>query len=110
MFVRLFVNAKSETEARVVLEKVFRIFSPILENKEIKKIEPYWKMDEVYIVEITMLISENQTESKLNRILECIANKWIRFGDPVTELLASDTTENCIFMLEGIKMINIQFE
>lgn len=110
MFVRLFVHAKSETEAHLVLEKVLKIFSPILENNEIKKIEPYWKMDEAYIVELTMLISENQTEVELNKTLDCIANNWTRFGNPAIEFLASDTTQNCIFTLKGIKMINIQFE
>lgn len=47
---------------------------------------------------------------EINKILENIADKWIRFGSPTTELLASDTTENSNFILEGLKMINIHFE
>ena len=112
MFIRLYVNAKSEPEALIVLEKILKIFEPILKDKEIQKVEPYWKIEEVYIVEVTMtmLISEGKTELKKNRILESIAKKWTQIGSPATELLASDTTENCNFILEGLKMINIQFE
>lgn len=110
MFIRLYENAKSEREARLVLEKVLKIFEPVLKNKEIKKVEPYWKIDGVYVVEMTMLISEDKTEVEINGILESIADKWTRFGSPTTELLASDTTENCNFILEGLKMINIHFE
>lgn len=110
MFIRLYVNAKSELEARLVLEKVLKIFQPVLKSNEIQKVEPYWKIDGVYVVEITMLISEGKTEIEMNGLLESIADKWIRFGSPTTELLASDTTENCNFLLNGLKMINIHFE
>ncbi len=110
MFIRLYVNAKSEPKARLVLEKVIKIFQPVLKNKEIQKVEPYWKIDGVYVVEITMVISECKTNVEINRILESIADKWTRFGSPTTELLASDTTENCNFILDGLKMINIHFE
>ncbi|MBD8006050.1 hypothetical protein [Bacillus norwichensis] len=110
MFIRLYVNAKSEPEACLVLEKVIKIFQPVLKSKEIQKVEPYWKIDGVYVVEITMLISEGKTEAEINEILESIADKWTRFGSPITELLASDTTENCNFLLDGLKMINIHFE
>lgn len=110
MFIRLYVNAKSKPEARSVLDKVLEIFDPVLQNKEIQKVEPYWKIDGVYVVEMTMLILEGKTEVEINRILESIADKWIRFGSNTNELLAFDTTENCNFLLEGLKMINIHFE
>ncbi|WP_458415075.1 hypothetical protein ACNQFZ_09855 [Schinkia sp. CFF1] len=110
MFIRLYVNAKNELEANLVLEKVLNIFQPILKSKETQKVEPYWKIDGVYVVETTMLILEGKTEGEINEVLEEISDSWTRFGNPVTELLASDTTENCNFLLDGLKMINIHFE
>ncbi|MCH1625328.1 hypothetical protein [Fredinandcohnia quinoae] len=110
MFIRLYVNANSELEANLVLEKVLNIFQPILKSKGAQKVEPYWKIEGVYIVEITMLISDRKTQGEITEVLERISDNWTRFGSPVTELLASDTTENCNFLLDGLKMINIHFE
>lgn len=43
MFIRLYVNAKSEPEARLVLEKVLKLFEAVLKNKEIQKVKRRWK-------------------------------------------------------------------
>ncbi|WP_433943159.1 hypothetical protein [Paenibacillus sp. SN-8-1] len=57
-----------------------------------------------------MLISVGTTEEEINNVLGGISDNWTRFGSPLTELLASDTTENCYFLLDGLKMIDIHFE
>lgn len=109
MNIRLYVKSNNEPEALLVFEKVLKIFSSIMVSKEVLKIEPYWKIDGVYFVEVK-IITKEITENKMEKILESISDRWIQFGSPPTEFLASDTTENCNYILDGLKMIDILFE
>ncbi|MGD6817692.1 hypothetical protein ACQCVE_11565 [Metabacillus sp. 113a] len=110
MFIRLYLNAKSKLEAQSVLQRVLFKFKPILENIEFHKIEPYWKIENVYVVEITISVLKHSSDKEFRGILNSIADKWIEIGDPLTELIASDTTEECNFIIDGLKMITIHIE
>jgi hypothetical protein len=44
------------------------------------------------------------TEGKIRYIQP---EKWIEFGNPIDEVLASETTKGCNYIKKGINMINI---
>ena len=50
--------------------------------------------------------NEAFTQDKFTRFLESISDKWTDYGDSV---LASDTTEGCNYIKEGIGLIEIFF-
>lgn len=110
MFIRLYVNAINEYEVQPILEVFLNKFQPILNSQRVQKIEAYWKMDNVYIVELTLMLLHDINETELNRVLVNIADKWSSFGSPTNELLASETTNGCNYILNGINMINIHLE
>ena len=51
--------------------------------------------------------NEAFTQEKFERFLESISDKWIEFG---LSILASDTTEGCNYIKEGVGLIEIFFE
>jgi hypothetical protein len=110
MFVRLYVNSKNECQTQSILEIFIKKFQPILKSQEVQRIEPYWKMENAYVVEIDLSLLDGTNEVELNRVLMSISDKWLKFGSPTNELLASETTEGCKYILNGLKMVNIHFE
>ena len=50
--------------------------------------------------------NEAFTQDKFTRFLEGISDKWTDYGDSV---LASDTTEGCNYIKEGVGLIEIFF-
>ncbi|WLR42516.1 hypothetical protein LC087_17775 [Bacillus carboniphilus] len=107
MFVRLFVDANDEKSALDVFNMVIGNLNSIVISYKIEEIKPYWKIDNVLIIEFSLDLSEIITIDKLTEELKGISDKWTAFGEPVEELLASDTTEGCEFLLKGVRMINI---
>lgn len=107
MFIRLFTNTNKQEEAIRIFNSIFDNFNEYFRNKEISKSEPYWKMNGVYVVEANIEFLGDITDKIFTEFLESIADKWLYFGNPVDEALASDTTEECKFIKNGIKMINI---
>ena len=85
-----------DPEALIVLEKVLKIFEPILKDKEIQKVEPYWKIEEVYIVEVTMTML----------ISACLSLKTEKALTMVQSLLNRYTyTNNQKAMLHGLRLM-----
>ena len=50
--------------------------------------------------------NEAFTQDKFTRFLESISDKWTDYGDSV---LASDTTEGCNYIKDGVGLIEIFF-
>ena len=50
--------------------------------------------------------NEAFTQNEFTRFLESISDKWTDYGDSV---LASDTTEGCNYIKEGVGLIEIFF-
>lgn len=110
MFIRLYLNAKNKDAAQHALNKFLQILKPIVENNKLLKIEPYWKIENIYVVEIDVINTKNYTKTKLNELLREISDNWIEFDDPVNELLASSTGDSCNFILPEFNMINIYLD
>ncbi|WP_338751109.1 hypothetical protein [Bacillus sp. FJAT-52991] len=109
MFIRLYLNAKNKDQAQHSINKFLKIFEPITESEQLLKVEPYWKIENIYVAEIDIIPQENYTSKSLNEILYEISDHWIEFGDPVNELLASATDDNCKFIIPEFNMVNIHF-
>jgi hypothetical protein len=107
MFVRLFVDANDENEALNTYQWMIKKIENYIKSEEIKKIEPYWKIEGVFIIETQMEFIFDATNEMFMNILNCISDKWIFSGIPVDEALASVDTEGCNYIIDGLKLINI---
>jgi hypothetical protein len=107
MYIRLFANSQTEGEALSVFENVISYITNIIKCKEIKKIEPYWKIEGVYEIGAEIELNEDLKGDYLKGFLNSISDKWIFYGNPANEVLASDSTESCTYLKVGVKMINI---
>ncbi|GIO86793.1 hypothetical protein J25TS5_37250 [Paenibacillus faecis] len=107
MFIRLFVNTNNIEEANVTLEKVTSVLKEKIKGKEIVKIIPYWKIEDVYVVEVNLDFYEGISDDDIYKKLQGITNKWTTFGNPVNELMASVDMDDCIINIDKIRMINI---
>lgn len=105
---RLFANTNHSDGAQIIFDSLFEDFKLCFQNIDVLKNEPYWKMDDVFVVEANMEYIGDVTDEQFISFLESIADKWQFFGEIVKEeALASDTMEECNFLKKGVKMINI---
>ena len=74
------------------------------------KMEPYWKIDTMYEIKIGVTFKEEFMKNKFQSFLNNIADEWTTFGDPVDEILASETLNEGKYIMDGIGMICISFE
>lgn len=107
MYIRLFANANNSDEALQILDRAIYSIKNDIETQEIVKLEPYWKIEGVYIVETNIVLRERIKEEQLKHFLNEIADKWIFYGGHVNEALTSETTQGCNYIKKGINMINI---
>lgn len=107
MYIRLFANTSNSDEALSILSDALHDIKDIIETQEIVKSEPYWKVEEVYVVETEITLREQLQTEKLKHFLYGIADKWISYGEPINEAVASETTKDCNFIMKGVNMINI---
>lgn len=107
MLFRLFAYSNNEVEAKIVFDSIISGIESSIANKEYKKIEPYWKIEGIYVVEARIELHKDFNEGKKEEFFRSISDKWTAFGNPVNEILASETTVGCNFIKKGVKMINI---
>ena len=108
MYIRLFAISCNKDEAIHIFNNVIsEIKNNNIRSQEIVKNEPYWKIDGVYVVEVDLELASSFSNEQIEVFLYSIADKWVFFGNPINEALASDTTEGCNYLKNGIKMINI---
>lgn len=104
MLVRIFANANTENRAREVYRKFIDIAKPFIKDEKIAKVEPYWKYDDMYVIETNILLTCNIGSKQFEEFLYIISDKWQFFGIPVNEALASSNTEGCKYIVD---MVNI---
>lgn len=80
-----------------------------IDKIEYVAIEPYWKIDGIYILEVNVDLKIAFTEERVTKFLDSISDKWTFFGDPIEEALASEATEGCSYIINGVNMVNIFF-
>ncbi|WP_313563417.1 hypothetical protein [Ruminiclostridium cellobioparum] len=112
MYIRLIAISADEKEAAQILDSVLKEIQKSIINKEIRLLEPYWKIEGRYEIEanINLDFDSNFSNNRIQTFLNSISDKWIMYGSPVNEVLASQTTEGCNILKNGVSLINIFFE
>lgn len=103
MFIKFFVESKDESEAMKLVEDSLNEIEENIKKKEFKSITSYWKMENTYIVEMIIELSQEA----LHGFLYSYSDKWLEFGFPVDELVASLNNHECTYMKNGFVLINI---
>ena len=107
MFIRLFVYANNEINAKEISENIISNIESFIVEKKYIKIETYWKIEQIYIIELSIeLNKEINTEAWIN-FLKRISDKWEFYGDPIDEILISESLNGCDYIRKDISMINI---
>lgn len=107
MFIRLFAYADSECSAKIVANNTLNSISKSINSMEYVTCEPYWKMDGVYKIEMKVVLEDQLTDSQFHDFMDDVSDKWLFYGSPTDELLASDTTEGCNYIKRGVSLINV---
>ena len=102
MFIRLFAYAINEIKAKNVLDDVLKAIELDLERIDFLICEPYWKMDGIYEMELKISLKRELSDTELNTFLENISDRWMLFGTPPDEMLASITMEGCNYIKKGV--------
>lgn len=109
MVIRLFAQTQNQDEARKLLLDVIEILSEKIKEYSFVKCEPYWKMEGITEVEAKIDFVDELRNDERERFFMSISDKWLYFGNPIEEALASKTTDGCKNLMKGIEMINVIF-
>ena len=101
MFIRAFIQAKTNIEAELSLKKLFVLADEVHLKLRVTNFEPYWKFNDSFQIEIE---GESLTGGQLNKFLGGIATKWNSFSD---SYLATTTIEGCTILLENFEFIEV---
>lgn len=103
MFIKFFVGAVDENEAKKIVEDSLEEIEEIINKKIFKSLTSYWKMKDTYVVEMKIKLFPKA----LNNFLEFYSDKWLELGCPVNELVASKNSQESVYMKQGFILINI---
>lgn len=106
MHIKVFTYSKNEKETKKIINELLKNELQYIKEIEYKQFEPYWKFDDMFKTKLEVQFNEAFTQDKFTKFLESISDKWIDEGDSV---LASDTTEGCNYIKEGVGLIEIFF-
>lgn len=110
MFIRVFIKKGTISDAKDVFLKIIELIKEKVKEVNYKKIEQYWKIEGVVLLEAELnLISDFDNEEK-NIFMDRIANSWMYFGNFNEEVISSSNIENQQFYIDDIDMINIFFD
>jgi hypothetical protein len=109
MFIRLFADYDNEQNTTELFYNILDDLKGYIKDVTITSTKPYWKIEGVYVLEAYINLLHELNEEERRVFLESISDKWLFFGKPVNESLASKTTEDCTYIMNGVYMINIHF-
>ena len=108
MFIRMFLYAKSSKEAVSICNDILSNIDLYTEKKEIVEIAPYWKIEGIFQIELSVVLKSTSINNEdLERLLKIFSNIWLSYGQPIDEILILDSS---IIYNEKIEMINIFFD
>ena len=107
MFIRLFAYAANEPKSRQIVDNAVKGICDYIDSIEIISCKPYWKISGVYENEVKVVLKNDLTDAQLKTWLNDISDKWLYWGSPANEMLASETTEDCHYIMDGVNMINV---
>lgn len=103
MFIRYFIESDSQNDAINLINSDYKNLDCYICKKEIKNVLPYWKIDNVYIIEVIIDLKADTLKS----FMDYYSHKWLECGYPVDEFLTSRNIPECTFIRTGYEMINI---
>lgn len=106
MYIRLLSYSDDKEQAKKIVNDLLQNERQYINKIEYKRFEPYWKFDDMFEIGFEVQFNEAFTQDKFTRFLESISDKWTDYGDSV---LASDTTEGCNYIKDGVGLIEIFF-
>lgn len=113
MLIRFFIYSSNDNEAKMVVNELFqdKIITEMRLVNEIvyKKIESYWKIDDMYEIEVDVNLHREMTEKEREEFLGVISDKWDYYGNPMDEALTSETMEEINYLRKNISMVNVFF-
>lgn len=109
MLIKIFINADTEVKAIKVYNEFIEKIGNFIEEEKNIKIEPYWKYDDMYVIETIIILTCTPNDMQFQEFLHKISDKWQFFGLPIDEALASINSDGCSYMINGINMINILY-
>ncbi len=111
MFIRMFLYAKSSKEAVSICNDILSNIDLYTEKKEIVEIAPYWKIEGIFQIELSVVLKSTSINNEdLERLLKIFSNIWLSYGQPIDEILITRKLDSSIIYNEKIEMINIFFD
>lgn len=113
MLIRFFVYSSNENGAKMVVNELFQdeIIKRmhLVDEIVLKKIESYWKIDNMYEIEVDVNLKRKITEVERDKFLGTISSTWKFYGNPIDEALTSETMEDINYLRKDIAMVDIFF-
>ena len=107
MLFRFFLYSKDKIKSQYICEDILKPISQHIIDEKYNVIEPYWKYDDMYQVEMNIKLDININHSDFRKFLSSISDKWELFGDPPDEILISEKMHDCHFIADNVSLINI---
>lgn len=107
MFFRFFIYAGKDDDAIKIFDDCLKDIKVYITKKSNFKIEPYWKFNDMYVVEVSLKLEIEK--GKFIAFLDSISDNWLQFGDD--ELLASENIDGFSENIKNkISMVNVFLE
>lgn len=110
MLFRVFTVADSLDESENICEKLLDRLKKYINKKKYISNQRYWKIDNIFMVEINLKLCKKIPQSVLDEFILSISDKWKTYGNPVNEILISNTIEECNLKNKKIIMLNVFFQ
>ena len=110
MFVRVFIEADDPHGSKKTCEEVLTELEKYVRKKRYLTNKHYWKIDNVFVLEVDLSLKEKILIQDLEKIILSISDKWKIYGEPVNEVLISNTMYGCNMKNPKVIMVNIFFE
>lgn len=107
MLFRFYIYSEKKDKAIEIFEEVIEVIEKNIRKREVIKVEPYWKISGIYVVEALIEPDIFWKDKIFSKFMQSIADVWKEFGNPTDELLASKEMENCVYMRNELSMVNI---
>lgn len=107
MFIRVYVFANDTEKTMHVYKEIIEPLQICIENYNIIKLEKYWKIEDMYVVESKIELNDKFNDNVWKSFLRNISDQWKFYGEPIYEALSSIKDEECKYMLEGVNLINV---
>ncbi len=109
MYLRLFIETENFEFAKNILSTVLNPIDKKVKKLDIVKLEQYWKMEELILLEAEIELHCDLSEHDRGLLIYNIADRVEFRGEPIDEILVSRTMLECNIYIKELYMIIIYF-